>query len=358
MTSDWPILGILLYALSKLRKQRTIDVPVPYYKDPGYKTLPLPVPDWVPEWIVPTPSGATPVPVMPQPAAWPAASSAKPSFPGPGWEYDVPPPPAVVARANELLSSLWKRGEGTNVVEQTGGRWIAYVAKMVASGKRGVVAFRQSSQPSTPSAPSSSSPGWPQPSEGAKAVYIMHAAGTLPKALNVPNLTDAQRSALRAKLRAMIASGMAPTETQLQQMATAYGAKMPPKALRDRLVAAIVHDSAAEWLAVAQEIEAAGFPANAQNLRDTGRVLWGPHPGAPAQPSAMGMPTLRKGAGLAPKPPNDHVKLVQKRVGATPDGRFGSGTEAAVKAFQRSHGLTADGVVGPKTWAALYGAAA
>lgn len=35
------------------------------------------------------------------------------------------------------------------------------------------------------------------------------------------------------------------------------------------------------------------------------------------------------------------------------DGNFGSGTEAAVKDFQREQGLDVDGVIGPKTWAAL-----
>ena len=35
------------------------------------------------------------------------------------------------------------------------------------------------------------------------------------------------------------------------------------------------------------------------------------------------------------------------------DGIFGSGTQAAVKNFQKKNGLTADGIVGPKTAAAL-----
>ena len=38
------------------------------------------------------------------------------------------------------------------------------------------------------------------------------------------------------------------------------------------------------------------------------------------------------------------------------DGDFGKNTEAAVKAFQKDHGLKADGIVGPDTWSALDGA--
>ncbi|GAB3745183.1 hypothetical protein GCM10027598_81320 [Amycolatopsis oliviviridis] len=35
------------------------------------------------------------------------------------------------------------------------------------------------------------------------------------------------------------------------------------------------------------------------------------------------------------------------------DGRFGANTTAAVKRYQGAHGLSADGIVGPNTWAAL-----
>lgn len=37
------------------------------------------------------------------------------------------------------------------------------------------------------------------------------------------------------------------------------------------------------------------------------------------------------------------------------DGVFGTGTEKAVKAFQKDRGLTVDGIVGPATWAELLG---
>ncbi|MFD8589990.1 peptidoglycan-binding protein [Streptomyces sp. NPDC059637] len=35
------------------------------------------------------------------------------------------------------------------------------------------------------------------------------------------------------------------------------------------------------------------------------------------------------------------------------DGQFGSATESAVKRFQSSEGITADGIVGPTTWSHL-----
>lgn len=37
------------------------------------------------------------------------------------------------------------------------------------------------------------------------------------------------------------------------------------------------------------------------------------------------------------------------------DGDFGAGTDGAVKAYQKAHGLEVDGIVGPATWAKLLG---
>jgi peptidoglycan L-alanyl-D-glutamate endopeptidase CwlK len=60
----------------------------------------------------------------------------------------------------------------------------------------------------------------------------------------------------------------------------------------------------------------------------------------------ISMKTIKKGStGKA-------VKVWQLIVGASTDGDFGSATESATKKFQKAHGLTADGIVGSKTWKA------
>jgi len=65
------------------------------------------------------------------------------------------------------------------------------------------------------------------------------------------------------------------------------------------------------------------------------------------------MPTLRRGSvGEAVE---DLQALLNAKYGFSLeiDGNFGKATEAAVKEFQQRNGLTPDGIVGPKTWAAL-----
>src|SRR5262249_26244567 len=70
---------------------------------------------------------------------------------------------------------------------------------------------------------------------------------------------------------------------------------------------------------------------------------------------------LRKGSGGVGQAPN--VERLQRRlnalahVGLTVDGDFGGDTDKAVRAFQRSQRLRADGVVGATTWVALSKAA-
>lgn len=49
----------------------------------------------------------------------------------------------------------------------------------------------------------------------------------------------------------------------------------------------------------------------------------------------------------------DMVKELQMFLDLKTDGIFGTGTEAAVKKWQASNGLIADGIVGPKTWDAM-----
>lgn len=51
----------------------------------------------------------------------------------------------------------------------------------------------------------------------------------------------------------------------------------------------------------------------------------------------------------------DDVRQLQKLLGLTDDGLFGPNTEKAVVKFQKDHKLEADGIVGPRTWAALQG---
>jgi len=65
------------------------------------------------------------------------------------------------------------------------------------------------------------------------------------------------------------------------------------------------------------------------------------------------LPTLRRGSQ------GDEVADLQMLMNSKygyeleVDGNFGRATEAAVKDFQSKHGLTADGIVGKKTWKAL-----
>ncbi|HET9380818.1 MAG TPA: peptidoglycan-binding protein [Streptomyces sp.] len=64
--------------------------------------------------------------------------------------------------------------------------------------------------------------------------------------------------------------------------------------------------------------------------------------------------SVRQGAS------GDAVRAAQTQLnvygaGIAVDGQFGAATDSAVRAFQSSHGLAADGLVGPQTWQTLLG---
>ena len=50
----------------------------------------------------------------------------------------------------------------------------------------------------------------------------------------------------------------------------------------------------------------------------------------------------------------EDVKKLQIKLGVDPIGKFGPKTETAVKEWQKSNGLTADGIVGDGTWAKMF----
>ena len=51
----------------------------------------------------------------------------------------------------------------------------------------------------------------------------------------------------------------------------------------------------------------------------------------------------------------EDVKKLQVKLGVDPIGKFGPKTEAAVKDWQSKNGLSADGIVGDKTWGIIMG---
>lgn len=238
------------------------------------------------------------LPASGPPTPWPAALPPElPRFPGNGWEYDEPPPPAVQERARQLVPSLWKRGKGSHQTEQTGGRWITYRAEIVRSGNQGIVAYRLRTTAALP--PGSTQTRAPAPAPAARPPSSARSPGVPQKAA-----PDAQT------VPVSFPSSPAPSHVP--------------------------------------------FPV-------PGGVIY-TSPAAPAPASALGLPVLRRGRGMKPAAPDRDVMLLQQKLGITPDGRFGPNTEKEVRAFQGTMAINklgwsqkdVDGVVGPKTWTALF----
>ena len=74
-----------------------------------------------------------------------------------------------------------------------------------------------------------------------------------------------------------------------------------------------------------------------------------------SQYSAQEAPLLERGSeGEAVRDVQTFLKNAGMYTGNV-DGSFGSNMESAVREFQKSQGLTTDGIVGPDTWEAMTG---
>jgi len=114
-----------------------------------------------------------------------------------------------------------------------------------------------------------------------------------------------------------------------------------------------VNDAAAQkYMGMTAEAAWQKFRNDVKTLfHSTSKTLDIPTPAA--SPQSNDKPLLKRGSkGEAVKTLQSLLNQLGYSVGAV-DGIFGPATENGVKRFQASCGLVADGIVGPKTWAAL-----
>lgn len=230
------------------------------------------------------------------PAPWPApVPDDLPAFPA-GWEYDQPLRPEVVARATQLIPSLWARGRGARVVEYVGGRWLTFVAAD-HGGKRAVEAYRVRKAPPKASNPKPKAPKVVPRRVDPKAI-----------ATSATQLADEIR---RTSVRA------APAPAAPAPAAPARAAKGP----------------------------AAKAPTGPRNAAPRVRP-------DPSRDVFVAPPTIRQGA-RGPDVSRAQSALNRRGASLKVDAIFGPLTTAATKTFQRSEGLVPDGIIGPKTWEVL-----
>lgn len=62
------------------------------------------------------------------------------------------------------------------------------------------------------------------------------------------------------------------------------------------------------------------------------------------------MPTIKQGSKDRVNGVSYAVTVLQRHLGINVDGNFGAGTREKLIAYQKAHGLSADGICGPATW--------
>lgn len=136
-----------------------------------------------------------------------------------------------------------------------------------------------------------------------------------------------------------------------------YMAVMPSMPLWDKLVALIAYicqqyGMTANAIVGHRDTDATSCPGDAfyAMLPQLRAAVAAALAGSPA---GRTWPTLRRNTAAAGLAKTMQYLLRAGGATITADGAFGSGTEAAVKTFQASKGLAADGVVGAGTWEKL-----
>jgi len=157
---------------------------------------------------------------------------------------------------------------------------------------------------------------------------------------------------------AKAATGKADTNAPQLPEAQLPGVTPPPavpEAFTDLASNALAQGDTQKAEQLAKQADDRGLGSTAANIRNEVAAATG----APVKQ------TVSIGDVPRPVPVNGRPLLVrgstgadviewQHVIGVKPDGIFGAATEATTKAWQKSHGLLADGKVGPKSWALAY----
>jgi peptidoglycan hydrolase-like protein with peptidoglycan-binding domain len=309
--------------------------------------------------------GAGPsVPAGPFPSAKPEDLPPWPT----GWCPELPPAPEVIARAWELLPTLWAKGEGTRTIEMTGGRWITYIATTVDATKS-VAAYRTTDcEPVAPSAPPPVAPvpGMPpavqqeqQADVAAKA--LLGEAIAMNEALRYRgykkiDMVHYQSFQQKAGLKADGYPGTM-TMLKLETVLKAGGQSLAPVKIYPWKAGGAYDGVNAPTM---NEWEGTQVPASSPIAPPP------PRPGAPAPAPAavftgpppivpVSTPTVLNATWTVKT--NLDVQHALNAVGYGPlkeDGIIGPETKAATLAYQLEHPpLAKDGIPGPQTKAAL-----
>lgn len=304
-------------------------------------------------------------------APWPqVVPGGLPKFPSTAWEYDEPPPKAVQQRAGQLVSPLWKQGAGAFKIELTGGRWIAYRAEKVRSGKQGVVAYRQKKQkpaaagtasappaapaaPETPAIPSATAQSSVQLKAGKRYAYVVK-LDTLGKDVEAADIARGLAAAGATNIQ--VEKGP-PIIARYQQVVPADVTIQLNRPIRVELVPG---KPVVITILSVKEVKAQPAPAKPKPKLPPDILV----STAPVSP-LLTLRDLKQGDGMLPQDPVEEVRVVQRRLGINADGRFGNGTREAVIRFQVQSGLAPNvsmdelkrrgfGAVKKATWEKLF----